>query len=415
MEITDIVQEYAQESKPVENKQEEIIQTEKSEPSSLTEGITSEAPTEVSNESAYESLLTGKTNVKSESENSSIDTELVPREMVADATNLESLEPSTDTFNEDASGMNDVIEEDDFIKTKTDGQFGSWDEVVDAINQSSAPKFENEMSEAIYNLLLEGKIDDVVDILGTKKFAEDIKSGDDEDVLKAYIKVNNPEFDDDDVDSEYEEKYQIDEYSFDESKLKREQKKLSQRIRNDVENAKEFFDSLAQEIKLPELSRNTESVEQQDDSEMEALIQEQRSSFLSSLNGVESRVSSLPFSWKDEKSNVAVNGKFDIPAQELSKYRQAAEDLESYQVDRYYKDGKYNADRLVKELYISDNLDKIITSAVSQAVNQTRLEMLKQSKNIQTENNPSGTFRPNAADEESAMYEQLFMGHLKRQ
>jgi hypothetical protein len=283
------------------------------------------------------------------------------------------------------------------------------------MNQSSAPKFENEMSEAIYNLLLEGKIDDVVDILGTKKFAEDIKSGDDEDVLKAYIKVNNPEFDDDDVDSEYEEKYQIDEYSFDESKLKREQKKLSQRIRNDVENAKEFFDSLAQEIKLPELSRNTESVEQQDDSEMEALIQEQRSSFLSSLNGVESRVSSLPFSWKDEKSNVAVNGKFDIPAQELSKYRQAAEDLESYQVDRYYKDGKYNADRLVKELYISDNLDKIITSAVSQAVNQTRLEMLKQSKNIQTENNPSGTFRPNAADEESAMYEQLFMGHLKRQ
>jgi len=415
MEITDIVQEYAQESKPVENKQEEIIQTEKSEPSSLTEDITSEAPTEVSNESAYESLLTGKTNVKSESENSSTDTELVPREMVADATNLESLEPSTDTFNEDASGMNDVIEEDDFIKTKTDGQFGSWDEVVDAINQSSAPKFENEMSEAIYNLLLEGKIDDVVDILGTKKFAEDIKSGDDEDVLKAYIKVNNPEFDDDDVDSEYEEKYQIDEYSFDEFKLKREQKKLSQRIRNDVENAKEFFDSLAQEIKLPELSRNTESVEQQDDSEMEALIQEQRSSFLSSLNGVESRVSSLPFSWKDEKSNVAVNGKFDIPAQELSKYRQAAEDLESYQVDRYYKDGKYNADRLVKELYISDNLDKIITSAVSQAVNQTRLEMLKQSKNIQTENNPSGTFRPNAADEESAMYEQLFMGHLKRQ
>lgn len=412
--MTDIVQEYAQEAKPVENKQDEITQTEKSEPSSLTEDVTSVAPPEVSNESAYEALITGKTNVKSESENST-DTELVPREMVADATNLESLEPSTDTFNEDASGMNDVIEEDDFIKTKTDGQFESWDEVVDAINQSSAPKFENEMSEAIYNLLLEGKIDDVVDILGTKKFAEDIKSGDDEDVLKAYIKVNNPEFDDDDVDSEYEEKYQIDEYSFDESKLKREQKKLSQRIKNDVENAKEFFDSLAHEIKLPELSRNTESVEQQDDSEMEALIQEQRSSFLSSLNGVESRVSSLPFSWKDEKSNVAVNGKFDIPAQELSKYRQAAEDLESYQVDRYYKDGKYNADRLVKELYVSDNLDKIITSAVSQAVNQTRLEMLKQSKNIQSEPNQSATFRPNAADEENSMYEQLFMGHLKRQ
>ena len=416
MEIKDIVQEYAQEIKPVETKQEEAPQPEQTtEESSLNEEVTSSAPPEISNESAYDALLTGKSNIKQEPDSAEQPSEEVSHETVADATNLENLESSTEAGSEDASGMNDVIEEDDFIKAKTDGQFESWEEIVEALNQPAAPKFENEMSEAIYNLLLEGKIDEVVDVLGTKKFAEDIKGGSDEDVLKAYIKVNNPEFDDDDVQAEYDEKYSIDEYAFDESKLKREQKKLSQRIKNDVESAKEFFDGLAQEIKLPELSRQQEVVEQQDDSELEELIQEQRSNFLSSLNGVESRISSLPFSWKDEKSSVAINGKFDIPAQELSKYRQAAEDLESYQVGRYYKDGKYDADRLVKELYVADNLDKIITSAVSQAVNQTRLEMLKQSKNIQTEQNPSGTFRPNAADEENAMYEQLFMGHLRRQ
>ena len=415
MEIKDIVQEYAQEVKPVETKkEEEVLQPETTtEESSLNEEITSAPPPEVSSESAYESLLTGKSNiVEGDAVEQKVD-EQVSHETTTDEPAIENAEPSAEIQN-DASYTDDVIEEDDFIKAKTGGEFESWEEVVEAINNASAPKFENEMSEAIYNLLLEGKIDEVVDVLGTKMFAEQIKSGDDEEVLKAYIKVNNPEFDDDDVQAEYDEKYSIDEYAFEESRLKREQKKLSQRIKNDVESAKEFFDGLAQDIKLPELSK-TEVVQQDDDSEMEALIQEQRSNFLSSLNNVESRINSLPFSWKDEKSNVAINGKFDIPAQELSKYRKAAEDLESYQVDRYYKDGKYDADRLVKELYVSDNLDKIITSAVSQAVNQTRLEMLKQSKNIQTEQNASGTFRPNAADEENAMYEQLFMGHLRRQ
>lgn len=416
MEIKDIVQEYAQEVKPVETKQEEAPKPEQTtEESSLKDEVVSEAPPEVSNESVYESILTGKTNVKPETEQveqTVVEPTLTPKE---DVDVLKSVEPYIDLLNEISGGVEDIVDEEDFVKAKTDGKFESWEDVMNAISAPQAPSFENEMSEAIYNLLLEGKIDDVIDVLGTKKFAEEIKSGGDEEVLKAYIKLNNPEFDDDDVQAEYDEKYTIDEYSFDESRLKREQKKLSQRIRNDVESAKEFFDSLAQEIKLPELSVQQEVVEQQDDNELDELIQEQRSKFLSSLNGVESRINSLPFSWKDEKSSVAINGKFDIPAQELSKYRQAAEDLESYQVSRYYKDGKYDADRLVKELYVADNLDKIITSAVSQAVNQTRLEMLKQSKNIQTEQNPSGTFRPNAADEESAMYEQLFMGHLRKQ
>jgi hypothetical protein len=153
----------------------------------------------------------------------------------------------------------------------------------------------------------------------------------------------------------------------------------------------------------------------QEDAEMDAMIQEQRSLYLNSLNGVESRISTLPFQWRDDKANMSVNGKFDIPAQELSKYRQAAENLEDYQVNRYYKDGQYQSDKMVKELYIADNFDKILNSAISQAVNQTRLEMLKQSKNIQSEQFTSGTFKPNAADDERAMLDQLFMGHLRRQ
>lgn len=407
MEIVDIVQEYAQtqEAPKQEASQPQETQTESSLPNETTstEVASSAPPENISNESAFESLLTGKPNVQQEA--------VEPSE--------EYSQPSADIIQmnaadvEEASGM-DVIDEDDFIKSKTEGKFSSWDEVYQAIEQKEEPQFENELSEAVYQLILEGRTEEIFEILGTKQFAADVQNMEDEDVLKAYIKVSNPDFDDQDVEDEFNETYGIDEYQFDESKLKREQKKLSQRISNDVQDAKEFFESLAQDIKLPDFSRQVEQAPQED-TEMEAMIQEQRSLYLQSLQGVESRIGTLPFQWRDEKANMSVSGKFDIPAQELSKYRQAAENLEDYQVNRYYKDGQYMSDKMVKELYIADNFEKILNSAISQAVNQTRLEMLKQSKNIQSEQTTSGTFKPNAADDERAMLDQLFMGHLRRQ
>lgn len=400
MEIVDIVQEYAQaqEPQPQETQPESSLTNE----TTSTEVSSSAPPESISNESAFESLLTGKPNVQQE--------EVVPSETFQqDVIQMNAVDV------EDASGMDDVVDEDDFISSKTEGKFSSWDEVYQAIEQKEEPQFENELSEAVYQLILEGKTEEVFEILGTRQFAADVQNMDDEDVLKAYIKVSNPDFDDQDVEDEFNETYGIDEYQFDESKLKREQKKLSQRISNDVQDAKEFFESIAQEIKLPDFSRRQVEQAPQEDTEMEAMIQEQRSLYLQSLQGVESRIGTLPFQWRDDKANMSVSGKFDIPAQELSKYRQAAENLEDYQVNRYYKDGQYMSDKMVKELYIADNFEKILNSAISQAVNQTRLEMLKQSKNIQSEQSTSGTFKPNAADDERAMLDQLFMGHLRRQ
>lgn len=425
METKDFVQEYAQSQTQTETPVQSQPETQTE--SSLTETpeATSVAPESASNESAYESLLTGKPNVQpvqesvqenvqenvqqnAQSESSEPAQQIMQDEVQQDA--QESIQSSV-SFGADE----DVIDEDDFIKTKTDGKFSTWEELTAALEQQSAPKFENEMSEQVYNMLLEGKTEELFEILGAKQFAEQVKEMSDEEVLKSYIKANNPDFDDDDVDAEYQDNYTIDEYSFDESKLKREQKKLSQRIKSDVQNAKEFFDSLAQEIKLPELSRPAATeVADQGNEQLEAEIQEMRSRFLSSLDGVENRLKSLSFQWKDDKANVAVNGKFDIPAQELSQYREAAQSLEEYQLGRYYKDGQYLTDKMVRDLYVADNFDKILTSAISQAVNQTRLEMLKQSKNIQSEQEPTGTFRPSAADEEKALLDQLFMGHLKR-
>ena len=416
METKDIVQEYAQAQTPAtEVAPQENTNTESSLNETPTQEVASVAPETPANNSAYEALLSGKSNVSEPNTEVQSAQETAVSEPNVQEVVQDSVQQDVQPLDQ-SEATDDVIDEDDFIKAKTEGKFESWEQILEALSQPAKPAFENELSEQVYNMLLQGQTEELFEILGTKQFAEEVKGMSDEEVLKAYIKTNNPDFDDDDVEAEYNEAYTIDEYSFDETKLKREQKKLSQRIKSDVQEAKEFFDSLAQDIKLPELSRPEPAAQAPEvDTETEQLIQEQRSRFLSGLNGVESRLTNLPFQWKDEKANVAVNGKYDIPAQELTKYRAAAEELENYQVERYYKDGQYLTDKMVRDLYIQDNFDKILTSAISQAVNQTRLEMLKQSKNIQSEQEPSGTFKPNAADEERTLFDKLFSGHLQRQ
>ena len=305
----------------------------------------------------------------------------------------------------------EVLDEEDFIKQRTDGKYSSWDELQAALQEQQVQqiKFDNEVSEVLYNLIAEGKINEVADILYNKKIADEIKTKPDDEVLKSYIKFQNPEFDNDDIEAEYQEKYSIDEFAFDESKLKREQKKLNQKVKNDVSEAREFFESMSEEIKFPQYTQQ-QQVEPQEDTE----AQEERNKFLESLNGVESRIGAIPFNWKDDKASLSINGKFEIPAQEASKYREAAESLQDYYGERYYQDGKYNSEKLLKDLYIADNFEKIVQSVISQTANQTRIEMLKQRKNITTDTEQQGTYRPSAADEEKSLLDKLFMGH-KRQ
>ena len=321
-------------------------------------------------------------------------------------------------ISESETTEDEVLDESDFIKTRTGGKYSSWEEVEEHINKEKEVEklgeFENETSRSIYNMLAEGKIAEVTELLQKKAFSESLKDKTDEDVLKAYIKQKNPEFDSQDVEDEYNEKYLIDEYSFDDAKLRREQKKLTQRIKGDVSEAKDYFSQSSEDIKFPKYEVNKQIAEDTDSAE-DAELQVERDRFLSSLDEIKNNVSSLPFNWKDEKTNMSVNGKFEIPAQELTKYQKGAENLEGYLAERYYQEGKYKSEQLLKDLYIADNFNKIISSVVSQAVNQTRLEVLKKSKNITVDTEQSATYRPSDADEEKNMFDKLFSGHLTRQ
>jgi hypothetical protein len=337
-------------------------------------------------------------------------------EQLQEIEEAQSAENLSESLQDESNEDSDVLDEEDFIKERTGGRFSSWEELDSALNGEQDEdireiEFQDENAEALFNLIAEGKIDEVIDVLYNKKIADDIRQKPDEDVLKSYIKFQNPEFDNDDVEAEYEEKYSIDEFAFDESKLKREQKKLAQKIRSDVSVAREFFDEMSESVKFPQYTRPQE---QQSEPEVDIEAQEERQRFLESLEGIEGRVGAIPFNWKDDKASLSINGKFEIPAQEASKYREAAEGLQDYYAERYYQDGKYQSDKLLKDLYIADNFEKIIQSVISQTANQTRIEMLKQRKNITTDVEQQGTYRPSAAAEETTLLDKLFNGHRQQ-
>jgi len=405
MEITDIVQQYA---------------AEQQEKSSLTE--TTESTTENNSVAQEQAAVPTAQEVPAEQTITPVETrDLDPLQEFARSLSAEQLkeveeaqasQPIQQDIVEEQPLENEeeVLDEEDFIKQRTDGKYSSWEELQTALQeqQTQQIKFENETSEALYNLIAEGKINEVADILYNKKIADEIKTKADDEVLKSYIKFKNPEFDNEDIEAEYQERYSIDEFAFDESKLKREQKKLNQKVKTDVSEARQFFESMSEEIKFPQYTPQQQA-EPQEDTE----AQEERQKFLESLNGVESRIGAIPFNWKDDKASLSINGKFEIPAQEASKYREAAESLQDYYGERYYQDGKYNSEKLLKDLYIADNFEKIAQSIISQTANQTRLEMLKQRKNITTDTEQQGTYRPSAADEEKSLLDKLFMGHKK--
>jgi hypothetical protein len=137
-------------------------------------------------------------------------TETVPHE-TSESDNLVEL-----SITEDDNEEEEVLDESDFIKTRTNGKYSSWEELEEQINKDKEVEklgeFENETSRSIYNMLAEGKIAEVTELLQKKAFSESLKEKTDEDVLKAYIKQKNPEFDSQDVEDEYNENSKVLQY-----------------------------------------------------------------------------------------------------------------------------------------------------------------------------------------------------------
>ncbi len=293
-------------------------------------------------------------------------------------------------------------------------------------------EWENEVAKEIYDNLTNGNISDVADILYEQKVLSELDKMDESDILKLKIAYDYPELSPQEIEEEFNSKYSVDK-DFDESlmsdseisakkkQIEKEEKAIARELKKDVREAKDYLQTLKQDISFPDILSQFQEQSQQavntDDivsqylkSQEEAQskeYQQAREMFEKSIADGLNAFEGFKVNYKDEE--VQFDGNYSLSQEEKSQLQDTLKefDLESFYGPRYFKDGKYDTKQLAEDIYFLQNRDKIVNSMVTQAVSKAKADLLKGMKNIDYSNTPRTAAVTNTSDYDK-MVSQMF-------
>jgi hypothetical protein len=274
-------------------------------------------------------------------------------------------------------------------------------------------EWENEVAKNIYDSLTTGNISEVADILYEQKVLSELDNMDESDILKLKIAYDYPDLSPEEIEEEFASKYAVDK-DFDESlmteeeiaakrkQFEKQEKALARELKKDVREAKDYLQTLKQDISFPDIlsqfqeqsqpSVNTEEVVSQylktQEEEQAKAYEQARQMYEQSIESGLNAFEGFNVNYKDEE--VQFDGKYALSPEEKAQLQNdlKAFDLESFYGPRYYKDGKYDTKQLAEDIYFLQNRDKIVNSMVTQAVSKAKADLLKGMKNIDYSNTP---------------------------
>ena len=274
-------------------------------------------------------------------------------------------------------------------------------------------EWESEVAKNIYDSLTTGNISEVADILYEQKVLSELDKMDESDILKLKIAYDYPDLSPEEIEEEFASKYAVDK-DFDESlmteeeiaakrkQFEKQEKALARELKKDVREAKDYLQSLKQDISFPDIlsqfqeqsqpSVNTEEVVSQylktQEEEQAKAYEQARQMYEQSIESGLNAFEGFNVNYKDEE--VQFDGKYALSPEEKAQLQNDLKDfdLESFYGPRYYKDGKYDTKQLAEDVYFLQNRDKIVNSMVTQAVSKAKADLLKGMKNIDYSNTP---------------------------
>ena len=274
-------------------------------------------------------------------------------------------------------------------------------------------EWESEVAKNIYDSLTTGNISEVADILYEQKVLSELDKMDESDILKLKIAYDYPDLSPEEIEEEFASKYAVDK-DFDESlmteeeiaakrkQFEKQEKALARELKKDVREAKDYLQTLKQDISFPDIlsqfqeqsqpSVNTEEVVSQylktQEEEQAKAYEQARQMYEQSIESGLNAFEGFNVNYKDEE--VQFDGKYALSPEEKAQLQNdlKAFDLESFYGPRYYKDGKYDTKQLAEDVYFLQNRDKIVNSMVTQAVSKAKADLLKGMKNIDYSNTP---------------------------
>jgi len=318
---------------------------------------TEEVKTEAPKEEVKEEVKAEETSVEevkpetTEETNSSLkEEEVIPQE-TKDNTPSEEKVVTQPSFN-------------DMLSEKTDGKFKTYEELNAALSEQPVAEknnFANEQIEKLNEYVSKGGR--MEDFFRTQ--TANYEDMDSENLVKNYMKFQNPDLDNEDINLLYADTYKLDEDEYTDKEIRLSKIKLKQKSAE----AKRELTKFQKENALPEAAKMDEKQKAESEAAQKAWIENVNKS-LEGFKNVEFSLND-----KGEKYTFAVND-------DTVKYvKDTSMNLTSFW-DRYIeKDGTENVAKLAKEMAILNNIDSIVRSAYAQGKSGGKEDVIKDIKN----------------------------------
>lgn len=274
------------------------------------------------------------------------------------------------------------IDYDAILKERTGGKVEKWDDLMAKLDQPDLT-FGNEKSRKLFDYLREGKQDEVFDLLQKERLLINAETMSDSDKVKLKIQLDNPDWNIDDVEDEYQDRFgiRVDKDEVTDEVYAREQRKAERKLASEVKVAKEYFDSLKGALELPDLTKPATADPRLAQYESQLTeIQNINDRFMSAVDSQATALGSIDLSVNDK--DVQFTHSFEIPEADKPALIAAAKDYWNEFNRMYAKDGSYNATQLMQDLYILKNLPGIIKSAVAKSANEKHIGVVRNIANV---------------------------------
>lgn len=255
------------------------------------------------------------------------------------------------------------------LTDKLGGKFKTWEELTQFIADkenpqevasAKEPEFANELSKAVYENLIAGNTDKILEVLTQRAMVEKAKGlTTDEDVVKAVMKMNNPTWSPDDIEDEFQLQYG-DLTSEDET----EKRRATRKLRSMADEGRAFIKTKSNEenIVLPSIAKAAEGESEEERTARVAKEQkeyaDQRQLYIDSVANAANGFGTVALDVQDDDVKMKVT--FKIPDAEKSAFVDKMKDfsIPKFFEENYFKDGKYDTTRLMEDMWLLQRNDK---------------------------------------------------------
>lgn len=279
--------------------------------------------------------------------------------------------------------------------------------------EQSSFKFENEDSEKLFNLLKEGKRDEVYEVLAKQNRIEKLSGSEvnvktAEEIIKLSIQSKYPNLSEDEIDTVFQDKFSIPSKpvkGFEEDDEEYQQKvadwenKLSgieKKMIIEAKMAQPEIAALKKNLVLPDIQSTQSTEATQEDLQ---LAKELREKFAQTLESDYKNFGGFNVTFKDESSGIEIPIAYVPTDEEKVALKNELSDFDhtEYFGNRWFtNEGKPQVSQMMSDKYFLENKDKILQKVANEAANQMRLKMMEIQSNVKlTNQSQQQTFNPN--------------------